>query len=439
MKPEREIIVGLDIGTTKICVIVGEKTGNNKINILGMGRTESKDAVLRGMVINIDRTVEAIKRVIEEASQKSNVDIKTIHVGIAGQHIKSMHHRGQLIRNFSEEEITAEDIGKLIENAHHLPLSPGEQILHIFPQDYIIDDERGIKIPVGSSGVKLEGNFHIITCQVTASNTIRRCVQKAGLELGDLILEPVASADAVLSEEEKEAGVVLVDIGGGTTDVAIFEDGLLRHTAVIPLAGEIITRDIKEGCNVIFRVAEALKVEFGSAWASEVKDNVIITIKGIKDRPPREIAQSNLAKIIQARVEEIFEHVNYEIITSGLKKKLQGGIVLTGGGAQLKHLTQLVEYITGMDARVGYPTEHLSKGMTKEVGSPDYATCIGLVLNGLDTNTNNTMKEVEKEVGKVEKAEKKVRIHILRDLFKKGPISQKFDDFLKDGQGDFSK
>ena len=396
MNNEREIIVGLDIGTTKFCAIVGEKTDNNKINILGLGRTESLDAVHRGMVQNIDLAVEAIHKVIKEAGEKSNVDIKTVHVGIAGQHIKSLHHRGQIIRNNFDDVITKEDIRRLIQDAGRLGLPPGEEILSIFPQDYIIDNERGIKKPVGHCGVKLECNFHIITSQVSASNTIKRCIQIANLNLAGLTLEPVASAEAVLSKDEKEEGVVLVDIGGGTTDVAIFEDGLLRHTAVIPMAGEIITKDIKEGCNVMHRVAEAMKVQFGSALASEVKENVIISIKGSKDRAPREIAQQNLARIIQARMEEILEHVYYEIKSSGLQKKLQGGIVLTGGGAQLRHLPQLVEYITHIDARVGYPTEHLAKGMIDEVGSPDYATCIGLVLNGLNTELNDNKMKVEK-------------------------------------------
>lgn len=437
----KKFIVGLDIGTTKFCAIVGEKTENNKINILGLGRTESRDAVHRGMVKNIDLTVEAINKVIKEAGLKSDVDIKTVHVGIAGQHIRSLHHRGQIIRNNAEDMITKDDIKRLIEDAKRLGLPPGEEILSIFPQDFIIDNERGIKKPVGHCGIKLECNFHIITSLVSASNTIRRCVNMSNLNLAGLTLEPVASAEAVLSRDEKEEGVVLVDIGGGTTDVAIFEDGLLRHTAVIPMAGEIITKDIKEGCNVIYRVAEEMKIRFGSALASEVDDNVVIVIKGNKDRAPREISQQNLARIIQARMEEILEHVYFEIKSSGLQKKLQGGIVLTGGGAQLKHLPQLVEYITHIDARVGYPTEHLAKGMTTEVGSPEYATCIGLVLNGLETEmSGNSKKEVRQEEPIQEEPkpeETRKPDTFLRSVFRKKNPFDKLKEWLENDQDEF--
>ncbi|MEX0966780.1 MAG: cell division protein FtsA [Bacteroidia bacterium] len=400
-----EIIVGLDIGTTKICAIVGRKNEYGKIDILGLGRCESA-GVSRGVVTNIDKTVDAIKNAVEQSGMKSDVEIKVVHVGIAGQHIKSLQHRGIIVRNRAEDEINYDDTDRLINDMHKLVMQPGEEIIHVIPQEYTVDSEHGIKDPIGMAGVRLEGNFHIITGKVTAAKNIHRCVTKAGLEVAGLILEPIASAEAVLAEEEKEAGVALVDIGGGTTDIAIFQEGIIRHTAVIPLGGNIITEDIKDGCTVMKRQAETLKVKFGSALADETRENEIISIPGLKGREPKEISVRNLAHIIQARVEEIFEHVYYEIKSSGFEKKLICGIVLTGGGAQLKHITQLVEYITGMDTRIGYPTEHLSKGMIEEVKSPMYATGIGLVIRGLNARRKSSLtqpgnlKDPAKENGK---------------------------------------
>jgi cell division protein FtsA len=417
---EKEIIVGLDIGTTKIATIVGERADAGKINIMGVGLTETRDAVSRGVVVNINRTVDAIQHAVSEASRKSNVNIKVVHVGIAGQHIKCLHHRGQITRNNGEDEINQADLDRLIQDMHKVVLDPGEEIIHILPQDYIVDNERGIKDPIGISGVRLEGNFHIITGQITATKNIDRCVTKANLEVEELVLEPIASAEAVLSEEEKEAGVALIDIGGGTTDIAIFQDGIIRHTAVIPLGGEIITGDIKEGCNVMIKQAEMMKVKFGSALANEARDNEIISIPGIRGRDPREISVKNLAHIIQARMEEIFEHVHFEIKSSGFEKKLQGGIVLTGGGSQLKHLPQLVEYVTGIDARVGYPTEHLSKGLITEVRNPMYATGIGLVLHGAKKPVSTANEQKTEKI-------------------KNSGILSRVKGWLADGQDDFNE
>lgn len=380
---ESEIVVGLDIGTTKIAALVGRRTEHGKIEILGMGKAESL-GVARGVVLNIDETVKAIKMAVEEASNKSGVDIKVVNVGIAGQHIKSLQHRGMKTRRSLDEEISQKDIDELIEDMYRLVMSPGEEIIHVIPQEYIVDSEIGIKNPIGMSGTRLEANFHIITGQVAAARNIYKCVNKAGLEVAELTLEPLASADAVVSDEEKEAGVVLVDIGGGTTDVAIFHDGIIRHTAVIPFGGNIITEDIKEGCSIIKTQAELLKVKFGSALASENQENEIVSIPGLRGRPHKEISVKNLAHIIQARMEEIVEHVYYEIKNSGFEKKLIAGIVVTGGGAQLKHITQLMEYVTGMDTRVGYPNEHLASS-SEEVTSPMYATGVGLVMRGLET------------------------------------------------------
>ncbi len=390
-----EIIVGLDIGTTKIATIVGQRNEHGKIDILGYGKTESV-GVKRGVVSNIENTVRSIIEAVSQAEQKSGVDIKYVNVGIAGQHIKSLQHRGNIIRENFDDEISQRDIEYLNNSMFNLSMSPGEEIIDVIPQDYIVDGEQGIKEPIGMLGNSLEANFHIIIGQTAAAKNIYKCVRKAGLEVVDLILEPIASAEAVLSEEEKEAGVVLVDIGGGTTDVAIFQDGIIRHTAVIPFGGDIITEDVKEGCTIIKKHAEELKVKFGSALASENRDEEIVAIPGLRGRPPKEISLKNLASIIQARMEEIIEHVYYEIRNSGFEKKLIAGIVLTGGGAQMKHIAQLTEFITGMDTRIGFPNEHLSSNADNEVASPMYATGVGLVIEGIhrfDRDSNREMSE----------------------------------------------
>ncbi|NUM51666.1 MAG: cell division protein FtsA [Flavobacteriales bacterium] len=378
-----EIIVGLDIGTTKIVAIVGRQNEYGKLEILGLGKSESL-GVTRGVVTNIEKTIQSIKEAVTEAEAKAGVDIRIVNVGIAGQHIKSLQHRGIIIRHNTDDEIQQSDINRLIDDMHKLVMLPGEEIIDVIPQEYILDNEQGIKDPKGMAGVRLEANFHIITGQVAAAKNIYKCVNKAGIEVENIILEPLASSDAVLSSEEKEAGVALVDIGGGTTDLAIFQDGIIRHTAVIPFGGNVITDDIKEGCGIIKNQAELLKIKFGSALASESQENEIVSIPGIRGRDPKEISLKNLANIIQARMEEIIEHVYYEIKSSGFENKLIAGIVVTGGGAQLKHITQLFEYVTGMDTRIGYPTEHLAKGNSDEVTSPMYSTCIGLVLKGFE-------------------------------------------------------
>ncbi len=404
MEPS-EIVVGLDIGTTKIVAIVGRRNEFGKIEILGMGKSESF-GVARGVVQNIDKTVDAIKSAITEASTKSAVEISSVNVGIAGQHIKSVQHRGIKTRSSVEEEISQKDIDSLIDDMFRLVMQPGDQIIHVLPQEYIIDSEQGIKNPIGMSGIRLEANFHIITGHMAAARNIYKCVEKAGLEVTELTIEPLASADAVLSDEEKEAGVVLVDIGGGTTDVAIFQDGIIRHTAVIPFGGNVITEDIKEGCTIIKSQAELLKIKFGSALASENQENEIVSIPGLRGRPHKEISVKNLSAIIQARMEEIIEHVYYEIKNSGYEKKLIAGIVITGGGAQLKHVTQLVEYITGMDSRIGYPNEHLATS-NEDITSPMFATSVGLIMKGLETldkknrkNNNVIIPETIKEHSK---------------------------------------
>ena len=387
---EKGIVVGLDIGTTKIVCMVGSKNEYGKIEILGMGKSESV-GVTRGVVSNIDKTVESIKTAVAEAEAQSEVNIRVVNVGIAGQHIKSLQHRGEKIRHTVEDEIAQVDIDSLIDDMYKLVTLPGEEIIHVLPQEYIVDNEQGIKDPIGMAGTRLEANFHIITGQVTAAKNIYKCVEKAGLQVAELILEPLASSEAVLSNEEKEAGIALVDIGGGTTDIAIFQDQIIRHTAVIPFGGNIVTEDIKEGCTIIKSQAELLKVKFGSALANENQENEIVSIPGLRGRSPKEISVKNLANIIQARLEEIVENVYFEIKNSGFEKKLIGGIVITGGGSQLKHICQLVEYMTGMDTRIGYPNEHLASGNTEEITSPVFATGVGLVIKGLEKGKINTV------------------------------------------------
>ena len=378
-----EIVVGLDIGTTKIACLVGRKTEHGKIEMLGVGKAPSV-GVTRGVVSNIEKTVQSIRTAVEEAEAKSGVEIKVVNVGIAGQHIKSLQHRGMITRDSIEEEINQQDVDALIDDMYKLVMMPGEEIIHVLPQEYIVDRQSGVKDPIGMSGVQLEANFHIITGAMASAKNIYKCVAKAGLEVAELILEPLASSSAVLSDEEKEAGVVLVDIGGGTTDIAIFHDGIIRHTAVIPFGGNVITEDIKEGCTIMHRQAELLKTKFGTALSNQSQENEIVCIPGLRGRDPKEISVKNLSNIINARMAEIIEHVYYEIKNSGYEKKLIGGIVVTGGGSQLKHISQLFEYATGMDARIGFPNEHLSSNTSNNLTSPLFATGVGLVAKGFE-------------------------------------------------------
>jgi len=379
---EPEIIVGLDIGTTKIACIVGSKNEYGKIEILGYGKTESI-GVKRGVVANIENTVQSIRKAVKQAEEKSGVGIKYVNVGIAGHHIKSLQHRGNIIREDDDAEITKEEIELLTQNMYKLNMSPGEEIIDVIAQDYIIDNESGITEPVGMLGNTLEANFHIIIGQTTSAKNIYKCIKKANLEMVNLILEPIASAEAVLSDEEKEAGVVLVDIGGGTTDIAIFQDNIIRHSAVIPFGGDVVTEDVKEGCKIMKKHAEELKIKFGSALASENREDEVVAIPGLRGRPPKEITLQNLASIIQARMEEIVEQIYFEIKNSGFEKKLIAGIVLTGGGSQLKHIDQLTEFTTAMPTRIGYPNEHLAVGVSDEMASPMFSTGIGLVIEGI--------------------------------------------------------
>ena len=390
---EKNISVGLDIGTTKIVAMVGAKNEFKKLEILGIGKSQSL-GVHRGVVNNITQTIESIKYAIEEAKMESGEeDIKEVVVGIAGQHIRSLQHSDYITRENPDKVIDNNDIDELINQVYKLVMLPGEEIIHVLPQDFKVDGQSEIKEPIGMYGSRLEANFHIVVGQVSSIRNIGRCIKSSGLEMADITLEPLASADAVLSDEEKEAGIALIDIGGGTTDVAIFKDGIIRHTAVIPFGGNVITEDIKEGCSIMGNQAEQLKVKFGSAWPGENKETEIVAIPGLLGRDPKEISLKTLSKIINARVVEIIEQVYLEIKNYGndeAKKKLIGGIVLTGGGSQLKHLKQLVEYVTGMDTRIGFPGEHLA-GDTKN-SSPIFSTAVGLVMKALENNEKNDDK-----------------------------------------------
>src|SRR5690554_63596 len=396
---KENIAVGLDIGTTKIVAMIGKENEYGKLEILGIGRAKSL-GVARGVVNNITLTINSIQQAVAEAENNSGYKINDVVVGIAGQHIRSIQHSDYISRPNAEEVIAEEDIDLLIEQVHKLTVLPGEEIIHVLPQEYKINGYEVTNEPIGMYGSRLESNFHVVVGQAASIRNAGRCIKSAGLELSGLTLEPLASSDAVLSQEEKEAGVALIDIGGGTTDLAIFKDGIIRHTAVIPFGGNVITDDIKEGCSIIEKQAELLKIKFGSAWPGENKDNEIVSIPGLRGREPKEISLKNLSKIIHARVVEIIELVYMEIKNYGheeQKKKLIAGIVLTGGGAQLKHIKQLVEYITGMDTRIGYPNEHLAGESDPEKTSPLYATAVGLVLNSLDAkNTQFLMKQFNK-------------------------------------------
>ena len=389
------IAVGLDIGTTKIVAMIGKKNEYGKLEILGVGKSKSL-GVHRGVVNNITQTIQSIQQAVADAENDSGYKINDVVVGIAGQHIRSIQHSDYISRPNAEEVIGDADIDALIGQVHKLAMLPGEEIIHVLPQEFKIDGQAEIKEPIGMYGGRLESSFHVVVGQASSIRNVGRCIQSSGIELSGLTLEPLASADAVLSQEEKEAGVALIDIGGGTTDLAIFKDGIIRHTAVIPFGGNVITEDIKEGCSIIEKQDELLKVKFGSAWPGENKDNEIVSIPGLRGREPKEISLKNLSKIIHARVVEIIDQVFTEVKAYGHedpRKKLIAGIVLTGGGAQLKHIKQLVEYITGMDTRIGYPNEHLAGNSDEEISSPLYATVVGLVMKSIENNSQSAQRQ----------------------------------------------
>jgi cell division protein FtsA len=402
MNQEQPIIVGLDIGTTKIAAIAGRKNEYGKLEILGFGRANS-NGVKHGQVLNIDETIKAIRMALDNCyASNPNLSISEVYVGIAGHHIKSLQTRGDIVRQSTENEITQKEIDQLVADQYKTYIPAGDQIIDVIPQEFAVDNFQNIISPIGYGGVKVGANFHIITGDKNAIKNISRAVEKSGLQTKDLVLQPLASAAAVMGQEDLEAGVAIVDIGGGTTDLAVFYEGILKHTAVIPFGGENITNDIKTGLGVLKTQAEQMKVQFGSALSNEAKSNAFITIPGLRGMPAKEISVKNLANIIQARMSEIMDFVSYHLKQVGLDNKmLNGGIVLTGGGAQLKHLIQLTEYVTGLNARIGYPNEHLASGQIEELARPTYSTCIGLILKGYSDYEHNR-KQFEKTHVQVE-------------------------------------
>ncbi|MCF6240914.1 MAG: cell division protein FtsA [Bacteroidales bacterium] len=398
-----KIIAAVDIGTTKIVAIVGKVFNTGKVQVLGMGKVESH-GVKRGVVLNIDEAAGAIQDAVEQAEKQSGHEFNDVYVGIAGQHIKSLKNRHSRYINSEDNEIKQHDIDELLKDMQNIALDNGDEIIHVIPQSYTVDKETGVKQPVGMSGKRLEANFHIVVAETASAKNILKSVERAGLRVKQMMLEPIASSMAVLSEDEKEIGVAMVDIGGGTTDIAIYYDGILRHTAVIPFGGYVITRDIKEACGILQRQAEKLKINFGTALGEATPD-AVVSVKSVAGRDPKKITLKFLSKIIQARMEEIIQRVNFEIENSGFADKLGAGISLTGGGALLKHLRQLMGYLTGLDTNISYPN-YLAETGNKEVNSPMYSTAIGLLLGGymheLENEANaalngNTEEEEEEE------------------------------------------
>lgn len=419
-----EYSVGLDIGTTKIVAIVGRKNERGMIELLGVGRSKSL-GVNRGIVSNIAQTIKSIKAAVEEAEKSAKVSIKKVTVGIAGKHIRSLQHSDYIMRENPEAYITEDDIEQLKAQANKLVMLPGEEIIHALPQEYKVDSTE-VQEPVGMEGKRLEAKFHVVVGQMGAIKNVVRCVKEAGLEMETLTLEPLASSEAVLTQEEKESGVAIVDIGGGTTDIAVFKDNIIRHTCVIPYGGGIVTEDIKEGCSIIEKHAEQLKVKFGSALPELEKDNISIAIPGLHGKQDKEISLKTLSKIINSRMEEILELVNTELKGYGAyerSKKLIAGIVLTGGGSNLKHLRQLANYITGFESRIGYANEYVANDKNGYLKGPEYATGIGLLMESLRIKERPS-HQVQEEPIKTEPKEKEEQEQEENNIEKENPISQ---------------
>ncbi len=429
---ENNIVAAIDIGTTKIVSIVGRKNEKNKIEILGFSKAESR-GVKRGTVFNIEETVNAIQKTVDDVRQQTGSPLSEVFVGIAGQHVKSIRNRGYINRDSYDEEITKEDIAALIEDMFKIPIDVGEEIIHVLPQNFIVDNEHDIKNPIGMSGKRLEANFNIVIGQVSSAKNIEKCINRVGLKVRELILEPLASAEAVVTEDEKEAGVALIDIGGGTTDLAVYYDGIIRHTAVIPFGGNVVTEDIKQGCSILMRQAELLKIQFGSALGDMAPDDKVVTIPGISGREPKEISFKNLAYIIQSRMEEIIDAASFEIENSGFFDQLSAGIVLTGGGALLTHLSQLVKFRTGYDVRIGLPNEHLAGDPDDEINHPMYSTAVGLVLKACEQHDIDETElpeapliELEHDNGEKGKKASGVRNNLFENL--KNQITKIFEE-----------
>ncbi len=375
---KKDFVVGLDIGTTKICCIVGEPNEAGGVDIIGFG-TAPSTGLRKGVVINIESTVESITRAVEEAELMAGVEISTVYTGIAGGHIKSFNSTG--IVAVKDKEITAQDVQRVIDGAKAVAIPLDREVIHIIPQEYMVNGEEGIRDPIGMSGVRLEAKVHIVTGAVSSAQNIIKCANKAGLNVAEICLEPIASAEAVLTQDEKELGVVLVDIGGGTSDIAIFKDGAIVYTGVLAIGGNHITNDIAVGIRTPQHEAEQIKIQHGCAMASLVSAEETIEVPGVGGKKPRVIARRILAEIIEPRVEEMFSLIQREIMKSGYEDAIQGGIVITGGATLLEGMPELAEFVFEMPIKRGVPLN--IGGLKDVVNSPKYATGVGLLRYGM--------------------------------------------------------
>ncbi|MBI4510182.1 MAG: cell division protein FtsA [Deltaproteobacteria bacterium] len=371
-----ELIVGLDIGTTKIACIVGETTEDG-IDIIGIGTAPSR-GLRKGVVVNIDSTVQSIEKAVEEASHMAGCQVTSVHAGIAGGHIKGLNSHGTVA--VKDKEVREGDIARVLESAKAVAIPMDREIIHVLPQEYIVDEQDGIREPLGMAGVRLEAKVHIVTASVTSAQNIVKCCNRVGLQVADIVLEPLASAEAVLHDDEKELGVALVDIGGGTTDIAIFSDGAIVHTSVLPIGGNHLTNDIAVGLRTPLDAAEKIKQKHGCALISLVDAEETIEAPSVGGRPARVLSRQILAEIVMPRMEEIFDHVRKELEKSGFEDLLASGVVLTGGTTLLEGTAELAEEVLGLPARRGAPKS--IGGLVDVVKSPVYATGVGLVLHG---------------------------------------------------------
>ncbi len=395
------MIVGLDIGTSKVVAIVGELNAEGDIEVIGIGSQVSR-GLKRGVVVNIDSTVVAIRRAIEEAELMAGCKIHSVYAGIAGSHIKSLNSHG--IVAIREREVNSADIDRVIDAAQAVAIPADQRILHILPQEYAIDNQEGIKEPFGMSGVRLEAKVHLVTCAVNAAQNIENCIRRVGLEVDDIILEQLASSYSVLSEDEKELGVCMVDIGGGTTDIAIFTDGAIRHTAVIPIAGDQVTNDIAMALRTPTQNAEDLKIKYACALAQLAGADETIKVPSVGDRPARELSRQALAEVVEPRYDELFTLINAEIRRSGFDDLIPAGIVLTGGTSKIEGAIELAEEIFHMPVRLGMP--HAVKGLSDVVSNPIYSTGVGLLHYGQKMQKDGLRKATvskTQETGLIEK------------------------------------
>jgi len=438
MEGKSQYVAAIDVGTTKIVALLGKRNENNKLEIVGFVRSDSK-GIRRGEVLNPEEVSRVVRNVVEELKHQTNAIFDEVFVGISGQHIRIVKDRKGFNRPCCDNSITAEDIEALKREAQNIALDEGKEIIRILPQNYIVDNEHDISNPIGMLGRRLEANFNIVVGNMDSIKRIKRSVSHADLTVKEIILEPLASAEAVLHDEEREAGVAMVDIGGGTTDVAIFHDKVLRHSAVIPFGGFVVTKDIREACGLMEQVAEDLKIQFGMALGDAVKEDKTIVIPAkIRGRAPKEISVRMLANIIQARMEEIIDAIMFEIENSGYAEKLGYGIVITGGGSMLNKVSELFSSRTGKEVRIGYPGEHLI-GESESINEPSYATGVGLLMKGFEYMDENSTEihgvkfldnlpeneEIDNQLSQIEE-------ELDEEVNKEEQKSRKFFDVFKD-------